>query len=173
MSLREDNADLRLTAEGRRLGLVDDARWALFCAKQEAIAQEQERLRSTWVHPARVDAAATEQLLGKRIEHEYTLYDLLRRPEVDYAGLMILSLDGCRVDAGIGDPLVIEQIEIQAKYQGYIDRQAEEVAKSLAHEEMRLPGDFDYARVSGLSNEIRNKLELHRPQTLGQASRLP
>ena len=172
LSLREDNADLRLTAQGRRLGLVDDARWALFCAKQEAIAQEQERLRSTWVHPARVEAAATEQLLGKRIEHEYTLYDLLRRPEVDYAGLMTLSLDGCRVDAGIDDPLVIEQIEIQAKYQGYIDRQAEEVAKSLAHEEMRLPGDFDYARVSGLSNEIRNKLELHRPQTLGQASRL-
>ena len=91
---------------------------------------------------------------------------------MDYAGLMRLSLDGQSVDAGVSDPLVIEQIEIQAKYQGYIDRQAEEVARNLAHEEMRLPEDFDYARISGLSNEIRNKLEQHRPRTLGQASRL-
>ena len=172
LSLREDNADLRLTEQGRRLGLVGEARWAAFCAKQEAVAREQERLRSTWVHPARVDALAVEKLLGKPIEHEYTLHDLLRRPEVDYAGLMRLSLDGQSVDAGVSDPLVIEQIEIQAKYQGYIDRQAEEVARNLAHEEMRLPEDFDYARISGLSNEIRNKLEQHRPRTLGQASRL-
>ena len=172
LSLREDNADLRLTEQGRRLGLVGEARWAAFCAKQEAVAREQERLRSTWVHPARVDALAVEKLLGKPIEHEYTLHDLLRRPEVDYAGLMRLSLDGQSVDAGVSDPLVIEQIEMQAKYQGYIDRQADEVARNLAHEEMRLPEDFDYARISGLSNEIRNKLEQHRPRTLGQASRL-
>ena len=172
LSLREDNADLRLTEQGRRLGLVDDLRWAVFCAKQEAVAHEQQRLRSTWAHPARVDAAALTQLLGKSIEHEYTLYDLLRRPEVDYAALMRLTLDGQSVDAGVRDPLVIEQIEIQAKYQGYIDRQADEVARSLTHEAMPLPADFDYRRISGLSNEIRHKLEQQRPQTLGQASRL-
>ena len=172
LSLREDNADLRLTEQGRRLGLVDDDRWAVFCAKQEAVAREQERLRSTWVQPARVDTAAMETLLGKPIEHEYTLHDLLRRPEVDYAGLMQLWVDGKSVDAGVCDPQVIEQIEIQAKYQGYIDRQAEEVARSLAHEAMHLPENFDYRQISGLSNEICNKLEQHRPQTLGQASRL-
>ena len=172
LSLREDNADMRLTEQGRRLGLVGDARWAAFCEKQDAIAREQQRLRSTWVHPDRVDMNAVTQVLGKPIDHEYTLHDLLRRPDVNYAGLMSLAIAGESVDGGVADPLVIEQVEIQAKYQGYIDRQSEEVAKSLAAEETRLPEDIDYTRIGGLSNEIQQKLIRHRPETIGQASRI-
>ena len=172
LSLREDNADMRLTEQGRRLGLVGDARWAAFCEKQDAIAREQQRLRSTWVHPDRVDMSAVTQVLGKPIDHEYTLHDLLRRPDVNYAGLMSLAIAGESVDGGVADPLVIEQVEIQAKYQGYIDRQSEEVAKSLAAEETRLPEDIDYTRIGGLSNEIQQKLIRHRPETIGQASRI-
>ena len=172
LSLREDNADMRLTEQGRRLGLVGDARWAAFCEKQEAIAREQQRLRSTWVHPDKVDMNAVTQVLGKPIDHEYTLHDLLRRPDVNYAGLMSLAIASESVDGGVADPLVIEQVEIQAKYQGYIDRQSEEVAKSLAAEETRLPEDIDYTRIGGLSNEIQQKLIRHRPETIGQASRI-
>ncbi|MFT3962075.1 tRNA uridine-5-carboxymethylaminomethyl(34) synthesis enzyme MnmG [Propionivibrio sp.] len=168
LSLREDNADMRLTETGRRLGLVGEARWAAFCEKREAIAREQERLKSTWVHPERVDMAALTAVLGKPIEHEYTLFDLLRRPDVSYAGLMSLSIGG----AGLADPLVVEQVEIQAKYHGYIERQAEEVARNQAHEDTRLPDDIDYMRIGGLSAEIRQKLIRHRPQTIGQASRI-
>lgn len=172
LSLREDNADMRLTEQGRALGLVGDGRWAAFCAKREAIAREEERLRSTWVHPQRLAAGEAERVLGKGIEREYTLYDLLRRPDVNYAGLMTLRLGETSVDAGVSDPLVIEQVEIQAKYRGYIDRQAEEVAKSQSSENMLVPADLDYARIGGLSNEIRQKLAHHRPQTIGQASRI-
>ena len=172
LSLREDNADMRLTEQGRALGLVGDVRWAAFCAKREAIAREEERLRSTWVHPQRLAAGEAERVLGKGIEREYTLYDLLRRPDVNYAGLMTLRLGEASVDAGVGDPLVIEQVEIQAKYRGYIDRQAEEVAKSQSSENTVVPPDLDYARIGGLSNEIRQKLAHHRPQTIGQASRI-
>ena len=172
LSLREDNADMRLTEQGRALGLVGDVRWAAFCAKREAIAREEERLRSTWVHPQRLAAGEAERVLGKGIEREYTLYDLLRRPDVNYAGLMTLRLGDASVDAGVGDPLVIEQVEIQAKYRGYIDRQAEEVAKSQSSENTVVPPDLDYARIGGLSNEIRQKLAHHRPQTIGQASRI-
>ena len=172
LSLREDNADMRLTEQGRRLGLVGDARWAAFCEKQEAIAREQQRLRSTWVHPDKVDMNAVTQVLGKPIDHEYTLYDLLRRPDVNYGSLMSLVIAGEAVDGGAIDPLVIEQVEIQAKYQGYIDRQSEEVAKSLAAEETKLPEDIDYTRIGGLSNEIQQKLIRHRPETIGQASRI-
>jgi tRNA uridine 5-carboxymethylaminomethyl modification enzyme len=172
LSLREDNADVRLTEHGRRLGLVDDARWAAFCGKREAIAREQERLRSTWVHPGRVAAEETLRVLGKPIEREYTLYDLLRRPDVDYPTLMTLRLGDATVDAGLSDARVIEQVEIQAKYQGYIDRQQEEVAKNLASEETVLPEDFDYARVGGLSREVQQKLAQQRPRTLGQAARI-
>jgi tRNA uridine 5-carboxymethylaminomethyl modification enzyme len=168
LSLREDNADMRLTETGRRLGLVGEARWAAFCEKREAIAREQERLKSTWVHPDRVDMAALTAVLGKPIEHEYTLFDLLRRPDVSYAGLMSLSIGG----AGLADPLVVEQVEIQAKYHGYIERQAEEVARNQAHEDTRLPDDIDYMSIGGLSAEIRQKLIRHRPQTIGQASRI-
>jgi len=172
LSLREDNADMRLTEHGRRLGLVDDARWAAFCEKREAIAREQERLKSTWVHPAKVAPAEVARVLGKPIEREYTLHDLLRRPDVDYATLMTLQLGETTADAGLSDPQVIEQVEIQAKYQGYIDRQQGEVAKSLASEETPLPADFDFAQVGGLSKEVQQKLAQHRPQTLGQASRI-
>ena len=169
LSLREDNADMRLTEIGRQLGLVGDERWAAFCEKREAIALEQERLRSTWVHPARVDMEAVASVLGKPIEHEYTLFELLRRPDVSYAGLMSLNVGE---GGGISDPLVIEQVEIQAKYQGYIERQSEEVARNQANEDTRLPENIDYHRIGGLSNEIRQKLIRHRPETIGQASRI-
>jgi len=172
LSLREDNADMRLTEHGRHLGLVDDARWAAFCEKREAIAREQERLKSTWVHPGKVAPAEVARVLGKPIEREYTLHDLLRRPDVDYATLMTLPLGETSADAGLRDPQVIEQVEIQAKYQGYIDRQQGEVAKNLASEETPLPVDFDFAQVGGLSKEVQQKLAQHRPQTLGQASRI-
>ena len=169
LSLREDNADMRLTEIGRRLGLVGDERWAVFCEKREAVAREQERLRSTWVHPSKVDMEAVTRVLGKPIEHEYTLSDLLRRPDVNYSGLMSLAVGGV---AGVSDPMVIEQVEIQAKYQGYIERQSEEVARNLANQETRLPESIDYNCIGGLSNEIRQKLIRHRPETVGQASRI-
>jgi len=172
LSLREDNADMRLTEIGRQLGLVGDERWAAFCEKREAVAREQERLRSTWVHPSKVDTDAVTQVLGKPIEHEYTLFELLRRPDVSYAGLMSLQVGEAPGNAGVSDPLVIEQIEIQAKYQGYIERQSEEVARNQANEETRLPESIDYNRIGGLSNEIRQKLIRHRPETVGQASRI-
>ena len=172
LSLREDNADMRLTEHGRRLGLVGDARWAAFCEKQEAIAREQERLRSTWIQPARVSLEDVTRVLGKPIEREYSLYDLLRRPDVTYDSLMSLKIGDEPVVKVALDPLVIEQIEIQAKYQGYIDRQSEEVAKSLSSEETRLPDDIDYRGIGGLSNEIQQKLIRYRPETIGQASRI-
>ena len=172
LSLREDNADMRLTEQGRRLGLVGDARWAAFCAKQEAIACEQERLRSTWVQPARVSVEEATRVLGKAIEREYSLYDLLRRPDVSYQSLMTLIVGDEPVAVGTLDALVVEQVEIQAKYQGYIDRQAEEVAKTLSSEVARLPDVIDYRAIGGLSNEIQQKLIRHRPETIGQASRI-
>ena len=168
LSLREDNADLRLTEQGRGLGLVDDARWEAFNRKRDAIAAEQERLKATWVRPQTLPQADAERVLGKCIEREYTLFDLLRRPDVSYAALVTLP----EADAGIADPLVIEQIEIQAKYQGYIDRQQDEVARNLAHEETELPEGLDYSAVPGLSKEVQQKLKQHQPQTLGQASRI-
>jgi len=169
LSLREDNADMRLTEIGRQLGLVSDDRWAAFCEKREAIAREQERLRSTWVHPAKVDMDAVTRVLGKPIDHEYTLFDLLRRPDVNYAGLMSLRAGD---SDGVADPLIAEQVEIQAKYQGYIERQSEEVARNQANEETRLPEGIDYAKIGGLSAEIRQKLIRHQPETIGQASRI-
>jgi tRNA uridine 5-carboxymethylaminomethyl modification enzyme len=168
LSLREDNADLRLTEQGRALGLVDDVRWDAFCRKRDAIAGEQERLRSTWVNPKITPADDVVRVLGKPIEHEYNLFELLRRPEVSYAALLTLPGAG----EAQRDPLVVEQLEISAKYQGYIDRQAEEVARSGTQEGMLLPADLDYAAVAGLSNEVRQKLAQHRPQTIGQASRI-
>ena len=168
LSLREDNADLRLTEIGRSLGLVDESRWAMFCAKREAIERERERLNSTWVNPRMVGELDAERVLGQPLEREYRLLDLLRRPQVTYASLMTLP--------GTGVPIIdrqaIEQLEIQAKYQGYIDRQLEEVAKSQANEMLRLPADLDYSEVHGLSIEVRQRLAQHRPETLGQASRV-
>jgi tRNA uridine 5-carboxymethylaminomethyl modification enzyme len=174
LSLREDNADLRLTEQGRALGLVDDIRWDAFCRKRDAIAAEQERLKATWVNPKITPAEDCIRVLGKAIEHEYNLFELLRRPEVSYESLLTLQCYGQpEISAKIEmDPAVVEQLEISAKYQGYIDRQAEEVAKSASYENTLLPADLDYATVAGLSNEVRQKLAQHKPQTIGQASRL-
>ena len=168
LSLREDNADMRLTGVGRELGLVGDARWSAFCEKRDAIAREQERLKSTWVNPRIVGAEVATRVLGQPIEREYTLADLLRRPEVTYASLM--SLPGAGPGVAVGE--VADQVEIQAKYQGYIDRQREEVERSEQHEHAALPQDVDYRTVSGLSAEVQQKLNLHRPETLGQAARI-
>ncbi|MBL8473274.1 MAG: tRNA uridine-5-carboxymethylaminomethyl(34) synthesis enzyme MnmG [Rhodocyclaceae bacterium] len=168
LSLREDNADLRLTETGRRLGLVDDARWNAFCRKRDAIAAERERLRSCWVNPAIVPAEAATAVLGQALEREYNLFDLLRRPAVAYAQLMTLP----GTPAPVADVQVIEQVEIQAKYQGYVDRQKDEVERLRSTETMPLPPDIDYAAVRGLSKEVQQKLAQHRPETLGQASRI-
>jgi tRNA uridine 5-carboxymethylaminomethyl modification enzyme len=167
--LREDNADLRLTAKGRELGIVDEQRWRLFATKQDAIEREQRRLRETFVHLNTAAAQLIEERVGTPLTREYSLLDLLRRPEIDYATLLSLP------DAGMApiDTGVAEQVEIQVKYAGYIDRQQFEIARTQRHEELRLPEDFDYANVVGLSNEVRQKLVAHRPLTLGQATRIP
>ncbi|MCU0804722.1 MAG: tRNA uridine-5-carboxymethylaminomethyl(34) synthesis enzyme MnmG [Burkholderiales bacterium] len=168
LMLREDNADLRLTEIGRRLGVVDDARWDAFARKRDAIAAEAERLKSTWVNPRVLNAADAGRVLGQAIEREYTLFDLLKRPDVGYASL--LSLPGAGVP--VADAAVAEQVEIQAKYAGYITRQQGEVARQKQQEDLRLPADLDYAEVHGLSKEVRQKLDRHKPETLGQASRI-
>ncbi|MDD4880812.1 MAG: tRNA uridine-5-carboxymethylaminomethyl(34) synthesis enzyme MnmG [Gallionellaceae bacterium] len=168
LSLREDNADLRLTETGRRLGVVDDARWQHFEEKREAIARESERLKSTWVHPGRLAESEALRVLGKPIEHEYCLFDLLRRPEVDYAKLMSLPEAG----EPVADPEVREQLEIQAKYSGYVDRQVEEIARQRQFEDRLLPADLDYSKLLSLSIEVRQKLAQARPATLGQAARV-
>jgi tRNA uridine 5-carboxymethylaminomethyl modification enzyme len=168
LSLREDNADLRLTEIGRELGLVDDRRWDAFNRKRDQVAREAERLKSSWVNPRQLPEADAMRVLGQPMEREYRLFDLLRRPEVTYASLMTLPGAG----AGIDSAEAIEQVEIQAKYQGYIERQKDEVEKSLAHESLPLPPDMDYNEVHGLSFEVRQRLAKTRPQTLGQASRM-
>ncbi len=168
LSLREDNADLRLTEAGRRMGLVDDARWDIFARKRDAVAQETERLKATWVNPAILSAHEAERVLGQAIDHEYNLFDLLRRPAVRYEGLMSWSGVGPVVE----DSAVVEQLEIAAKYAGYVDRQREEVEHGRLQEETRLPDDIDYAQIHGLSIEVRQKLNQLRPATLGQAARI-
>ncbi len=169
LQLREDNADLRLTEKGRELGLVDDIRWAAFCTKRDAIERETARLRATWAHPERLPTEAVESLFGKALEREYRYFDLLRRPGTRYVDLM--TLPGAPEEP-VQDPQVIEQIEIAAKYQGYIDRQQDEVARQLQAESTRLPADFDYGQVRGLSKEVQQKLNQHRPETIGQAGRI-
>ena len=168
LSLREDNADLRLTEIGRELGLVDDRRWDAFNRKRDLVAREAERLKSSWVNPRQLPEPDAVRVLGQPMEREYRLFDLLRRPEVTYSSLMTLPGAG----GGIDSDEAIEQVEIQAKYQGYIERQKDEVEKSLAHESLPLPPDMDYNDVHGLSFEVRQKLAQMRPQTLGQASRM-
>ncbi|MFN3594852.1 MAG: tRNA uridine-5-carboxymethylaminomethyl(34) synthesis enzyme MnmG [Thiobacillaceae bacterium] len=168
LSLREDNADLRLTEIGRRMGLIDDARWARFEAKREAIARETERLKSTWVNPNVLAAAEATRVLGQPIEREYSLFDLLRRPGVSYAALMTLPGAG----PGVAEAEVSEQVEIAAKYAGYVARQQEEIARMRQHEDTRLPEDLDYMQLSGLSIEARQRLSQVRPTTLGQAARV-
>ena len=168
LQLREDNADLRLTETGRKLGLVDDARWQAFQIKREAIAIEEERLRSTWVNPRILPAEDAQRVLGKNIEREYSLYELLRRPDVNYARL--LTLPGAGVAAA--DQKVSEQVEIQAKYQGYIDRQHAEIRSGEQNEALRLPDNLDYREVRGLSIEAQQKLNQYKPETVGQAARI-
>ncbi|HZW24244.1 MAG TPA: tRNA uridine-5-carboxymethylaminomethyl(34) synthesis enzyme MnmG [Gallionella sp.] len=168
LQLREDNADLRLTETGRKLGIVDDVRWAAFEQKREAIAREQERLRGTWVNPRMLSAEDATRVLGQPIEREYSLYELLRRPNVDYAGLMSLPGAG----EGETDEKVVEQVEIQAKYQGYIERQRDEIERNEQHENQALPATLDYREVRGLSIEVQQKLNQHKPETIGQAARI-
>ena len=168
LQLREDNADLRLTPFGRQLGVVEDARWQAFERKRAAITNEHERLCATWVNPDTLAQEEAERVLGKGIDREYALYDLLRRPDVSYAAL--LSLPGAGVP--VADAKVAEQVEIQAKYHGYIERQREEVARSESYEGMALPADLDYRSVQGLSIEVQQKLNQHMPETVGQAARI-
>ena len=195
LQLREDNADLRLTEIGRAIGLVDDARWDAFNRKRDAIARESERLKSTWVFPAILPAEDAEALLGKAIEREYSLADLLRRPGITHDTLSQVlqtaerhraaqagqadapapgvSRETLRAELGAGlADAVIEQVEIATKYAGYIDKQNDEVQRASAYEHLRLPAELDYAQVTALSHEVRQKLARHRPETLGQASRL-
>ncbi len=206
LQLREDNADMRLTEVGRELGLVDDARWAAFNRKRDAVSRETERLRSTWVRPATLPAADAERLLGKALEREYNLGDLLRRPGVDYGrvceagAIAAVRQAALRLEAGktesteegvvsretnpvdreglhaeLGAALadaVVEQVEISIKYAGYIDKQNDEVERAAYYENLKLPTDLDYMQVSALSIEARQKLSKHKPETLGQASRI-
>ncbi|MEQ1814580.1 MAG: tRNA uridine-5-carboxymethylaminomethyl(34) synthesis enzyme MnmG [Candidatus Nitrotoga sp.] len=173
LQLREDNADMRLTAKGRELGLVDDVRWEAFSRKQEAVAREQERLRRTFVQPAleNVSRETQEAVLGKVLDHEYSLFELLRRPEVGYDALQRLMPDPEELGAETLSNEVKEQVEIAAKYQGYITRQQEEIAKQKDSENVKL-ADIDYADIHGLSIEARQKLIMHKPETIGQASRV-
>jgi tRNA uridine 5-carboxymethylaminomethyl modification enzyme len=183
LQLREDNADLRLTEVGRDMGLVDDARWEAFNRKRDAVSRETERLRSTWVHPNLLPAADAERLLGKAIEHEYSLADLLRRPGVDFDAVAAIAAIA-KPEAGVSRPAlhaelgptladtVIEQAEISIKYAGYITKQNDEVERAVHFESLRLPAELDYAQVTALSFEARQKLAKHRPETLGQASRI-
>jgi tRNA uridine 5-carboxymethylaminomethyl modification enzyme len=168
LTLREDNADLRLTEIGRRLGVIDDARWLTFCRKRDAIAAEQERLEKLWAGPRTVSEADAQRVLGQPLEREYTYVALLRRPNVSYRSLMTLPNSG----SGVESDIVAEQVEIQAKYSGYVERQRDEVQRRAQQEDQRLPPDLDYAAVRGLSNEVQQTLLRHRPETLGQAARI-
>jgi tRNA uridine 5-carboxymethylaminomethyl modification enzyme len=192
LQLREDNADARLTEQGRALGLVDDARWAAFNTKRDAVSRETERLRSTWVNPNILPKEEAERVLGKAISHEHSLADLLRRPDVSYddlMGMQTLGKDGllaarmadpalARTDAASAGvsretmPEVVEQIEIAIKYAGYIDGQRDEIARAAYYENMRLPTELDYMQVGSMSIEARQKLNKHKPETLGMASRI-
>ena len=168
LSLREDNADLRLTASGRDLGCVDDGRWEAFARKRDAVERELGRLRRTWVTPRMLPAERAAALIGQPLDRDATLAELLARPEVRYAALVADPVAA----PGVDDSRVGEQVEIQLKYAGYIARQADEVRRSSQHESTRLPADLDYAQVKGLSIEVRQKLAAQRPETLGQASRI-
>ncbi|WP_295640570.1 tRNA uridine-5-carboxymethylaminomethyl(34) synthesis enzyme MnmG [uncultured Methylibium sp.] len=192
LQLREDNADLRLTDAGRQLGLVHDERWAAFNRKRDAVSRETERLKSTWVNPRILPADEAERLLGKALEHEYSLTDLLRRPGVGFDVVAEIArlaqprrtapgaeasapTDRAALRGELGGPLadaVIEQLEIATKYAGYIDKQNDDVERASHYENLRLPDALDYREVAALSHEVRQKLQTQRPQTLGQASRI-
>ena len=167
LQLREDNADLRLTETGRRLGLVDDDRWHAFEAKREAVERDVSRLQRQIAHPSRIPEQNQIDVLGQRMEREYTFFELLRRPNVSYEGLRPWMGEGAPPPSA-----VTEQVEVTAKYAGYIDRQREEIARNLAQEALRIPADMDYDAVRGLSTEVRQKLAQQRPDTVGQAARV-
>ena len=185
LQLREDNADMRLSETGRKLGLVDDQRWEAFSRKRDAVSRETERLKSIWVNPRNLAETEAQRVIGKSIEHEYSLAELLRRPDISYAGLMSLE-QGRYASAELDVPretpvseeqadfvaTVVEQVEIAAKYSGYIERQKDEVERAAHYENLRLPPDLDYSQVSALSFEVRQKLARQRPETLGQAARI-
>jgi tRNA uridine 5-carboxymethylaminomethyl modification enzyme len=194
LMLREDNADMRLTEKGRELGLVDDVRWDAFNRKRDLVSRETQRLRALWINPNNLAVAEAERVLGKAIEREYNLADLLRRPDVSYAALMslsegkyanpeipvpstqqgVVSSEASLADTASADLVksVIEQIEITAKYAGYIDLQKVEVERASHYENLKLPADLDYLQVAALSFEARQTLAKHRPETLGLASRI-
>jgi len=177
LSLREDNADSRLTEIGRRLGLVDDERWDFYCRKRDSVSRETERLKTTWVSPRNLPKEEAAALLGQEITHEYSLADLIRRPEMSYQALMAAFNGRWQAEKPLDRDLILadqvaEQVEIGIKYQGYIDRQATEIARQAYYEELQLPKDLDYGLVTGLSKEVQQKLNKHRPMTLGQASRV-
>ena len=169
LQLREDNADLRLTEDGRKLGVVSDAQWDLFCTKRDKIIGEVGRLKSIWIHPANVSSELAVEILGHALEREYSLADILKRPEIKYKDLSKFSQLGSCVSE---DERICEQVEIQIKYAGYIARQQEEVGKQAYLDEIKLSTNIDYTQISGLSAEVVQKLTLQQPETIGQASRI-
>jgi tRNA uridine 5-carboxymethylaminomethyl modification enzyme len=168
LALREDNADLRLTAIGYRLGVVSETRWRAVEAKQEAIERERQRLRTTWLRPRDLSDEQQHAVFAQPLDREFSLEELLRRPEVRYT--MLTALPGA--GPGLADRPAAEQVEIQVKYQGYIDRQQTDIARRQAYEDLKLPADIDYTRVHGLSVEVQQKLSRFRPESLGQAARI-
>lgn len=174
LSLREDNADQRLTDIGRTLGLVDETRWVAFCNKREQVEKEMQKLKSVWINPRVISEQESLRVLNKTIDHEYCLLDLLKRPDVDYNGLAGLSRSNGELvlEEPLTDPGLVQQLEIEVKYAGYVNRQKEEIARGQHQESMRLPMDLDYSTVKGLSKEVQQKLNASKPETLGQAGRL-
>jgi tRNA uridine 5-carboxymethylaminomethyl modification enzyme len=176
LSLREDNADMRLTGIGREMGLLDDYRWEVFCRKQEAVSRETSRLEDIWVGPKHEAAPLVSQLLGQDLSHECNLTELLRRPGVTYEAITALG-DGMWAPEVLDDDIglasqISDQVEISVKYQGYIDRQAIEIGRQANNESFPLSESLDYTQVVGLSKEVQQKLNLHKPATLGQAGRI-
>lgn len=173
LSLREDNADMRLTEIGWELGLVSPSRWEQFNRKRDEIHREIERLKSTWVHPGSLDQSSSEKVLGTAIEREYTLADLLKRPQVNYASLQeLLDKDGQPLNGGVSSGAVADQVETQIKYEGYINRQKEDIERQRAHADQLIPSDLVYDEIQSLSYEVRQKLKLHRPSTIGHAMKV-
>ena len=169
LQLREDNADLRLTEIGRELGVVSDYQWDLYCCKKDMIVGEVERLKSIWIQPTGEDSKTAEEICGKQLEREYSLHDLLKRPEISYTDLTRLTKFGNVV---LQDESAIIQVEIQIKYAGYVARQEDEVGKQAYLDDIKIPKNVDYSQISGLSAEVIQKLDKFKPETLGQASRI-
>ena len=169
LQLREDNADMRLTEDGYKIGLVGEEQWRMFNEKREAIEREIQRLKTTWYTPQKLAEEEQLRVFGQKLSREANLHDLLRRPNLDYAALM--TLPDAQPETTLADS-VVEQVEIQVKYQGYIDRQNEEIDSRRDIETLKLPDDIDYSKVKGLSAEVQQKLNQHKPETVGQASRI-